>query len=361
MTTETSSPPPRSAFVTVLAWTIIIASACVVPVSAIALLMILARSYGTDATDVAGFLSVVVAPPAALLAGIGLLRRRTWAWWAVAALLLLLIAANGQALLTAHGTTTTRRTADGVETTEMPPAPNRPSAPIIAVCVFVLVGLCSRAVRAELGVARWPGRAAAPAPAPIDAPATDWRDWRVGHRGRDGMYYEERGAAGWRRIEIDGEMLMGRTHHVIYFASPDRWRRYPAWARDRRDEIIARIKSEFRPPDYEYSGDGPGRAVAPAAGFAPRAARGGAPARQRGALLLAVGLLLGLGAGAGWMAARGVRQGATWWPAPRVTQQRVVSRQEEPASFWLSIGVYALVGVGSSGLALWGLRTGWRG
>ena len=175
------------------------------------------------------------------------------------------------------------------------------------------------------------------------------------------MYYEERGAAGWRRIEIDGEMLMGRTHHVIYFASPDRWRRYPAWARDRRDEIIARVKSEFRPPDYEYSGDGPGGAVAPAAGFAPRAARGGAPARQRGALLLAVGLLLGLGAGAGWMAARGVRQGATWWPAPRVTQQRVVSRQEEPASFWLSIGVYALVGVGSSGLALWGLRTGWRG
>jgi len=41
---------------------------------------------------------------------------------------------------------------------------------------------------------------------------------------------------------------------VIYFASPERWRRYPAWAQGRRDEIIARITSEFREPDYEYLG-----------------------------------------------------------------------------------------------------------
>ncbi len=68
------------------------------------------------------------------------------------------------------------------------------------------------------------------------------------------MYYEEFWADSWQRIEIDGEMLTGRAHHIIYFDSPERWQSYPEWARDRRDEIIGRIKSQFREPDYEYEG-----------------------------------------------------------------------------------------------------------
>jgi len=28
--------------------------------------------------------------------------------------------------------------------------------------------------------------------------------------------------------------------------------RFPDWAAGRRDQIVARIKSEFREPDYEY-------------------------------------------------------------------------------------------------------------
>lgn len=80
------------------------------------------------------------------------------------------------------------------------------------------------------------------------------RGWRVGHRGRDVMYYEEFHDGQWRQIDLDGEMLVGRAHHVIYFASPEQWQHYPEWARDRRDEIIARIKSDFREPDYEYEG-----------------------------------------------------------------------------------------------------------
>jgi hypothetical protein len=79
------------------------------------------------------------------------------------------------------------------------------------------------------------------------------RDWNVGHRGRDGMYYEEFRDGEWHQIEIDGEMLIGPAHHVIYFASPEHWLRYPEWARGRRDEIIARIKSEFHEPHYEYA------------------------------------------------------------------------------------------------------------
>lgn len=79
--------------------------------------------------------------------------------------------------------------------------------------------------------------------------------WRVSHTGRDQMLYEERANGAWRSLVIDGEMLLGPAHHVIYFRSADEWTRYPDWAQGRRDEIIARIKSQFRPPDYEYHED----------------------------------------------------------------------------------------------------------
>lgn len=82
------------------------------------------------------------------------------------------------------------------------------------------------------------------------------RRWRVGHVGRDMMFYEEWHDGEWRRINLDGEMLTGRAHHVIYFPSPESWQQHqPEWARHRRAEIIARIKLEFREPDYEYEGE----------------------------------------------------------------------------------------------------------
>ncbi|PAW70615.1 MAG: hypothetical protein B9S38_07465 [Verrucomicrobiia bacterium Tous-C4TDCM] len=74
------------------------------------------------------------------------------------------------------------------------------------------------------------------------------KGWRVGHEGRDSMYYEEKHGGSWRRIRIDGEMLTGRAHHAIYFGSI----RFPDWAEGRREEIIGRIKSAFPKPDYEY-------------------------------------------------------------------------------------------------------------
>jgi len=80
------------------------------------------------------------------------------------------------------------------------------------------------------------------------------RGWRVGHLGRDRVYYEEFREGAWRRLEIDGEMLTGPAHHVLYFASPEKWEAYPEWARGRREEIIDRIKSEFGAPDYEHHG-----------------------------------------------------------------------------------------------------------
>jgi len=73
-------------------------------------------------------------------------------------------------------------------------------------------------------------------------------DWQVGHTGRDMMYYEEFRDNEWHRISIDGEMLIGRPHHVIYL----RHLNFPDWAKGREEEIIQRIKIEFREPDYEY-------------------------------------------------------------------------------------------------------------
>jgi hypothetical protein len=69
------------------------------------------------------------------------------------------------------------------------------------------------------------------------------------------IYYEERHDGGWRRLEIDGEMLIGRPHFVIYFGSIAEWNSRPPWARERRAEVITRIKSVFSIPDYEYDGE----------------------------------------------------------------------------------------------------------
>ena len=78
------------------------------------------------------------------------------------------------------------------------------------------------------------------------------RGWRVWHSGRDLMHYSELRDGKWATLEIDGEMLTGKAHHVIYFRTPSKWDSYPEWARPRREEIIGRIKSEFKAPGYEY-------------------------------------------------------------------------------------------------------------
>lgn len=32
------------------------------------------------------------------------------------------------------------------------------------------------------------------------------------------MYFEEQHGGDWKRVAIDGEMLTGLAHHVVYFA-----------------------------------------------------------------------------------------------------------------------------------------------
>jgi len=79
--------------------------------------------------------------------------------------------------------------------------------------------------------------------------------WRVGHEGRDAMYYEELVDGQWRRLNLASEMMIGRAHHGIDFGSKEQWLLGPEWTHGRRSEIITRIKSAFPMPDYEYSGE----------------------------------------------------------------------------------------------------------
>lgn len=194
------------------------------------------------------------------------------------------------------------------------------------------------------------------------------RNWRVGHQGRDAMYYEELHNGVWLRLDIQGEMLMGPAHHVIYFDSLARWRQYPEWARHRRAEIIARIVSEFRAPDYEYTGlDEPPLGEMPHLDTAPvehveslRTPRSSVPAAvppaQQRALSTAIIVVMLIAGAMGWVVVRGLASGTTRLPAKQLAQSRHVTRDGEPALFWTSIGLHASVGVMTLALGVWGIR-----
>ena len=341
-----SNQPPRSATVTALAWVVILASAALIPISFITLLMIMVGSYGTSSTSFVGFVNVVVAPPAALVAGIGLLRRKSWARHYFLVLFAVILAYNIHALWRATPETLHYVSPTGVPTTVLP-TDRGMFVPIIVVCLGALSILLLRRVRLEFAAP--PGLPASPHPPPTPTASRESRDWRVGHVGRDGMYYEEWRDGAWHRLDIDGEMLIGRAHHVVYFASPERWLSYPEWARHRRDEIVARIKGEFREPDYEYSDTGALPAPIVAA-TVPSSSRQGL-----GALIVAMTLLLALVAAMGWLVYTGVTTGETVLPSKLASQRRPVLRADEPISFWVSIVLYASVAIGAVGLVGWGL------
>lgn len=355
----------KSRLVTLLAWSLMLGGALLTPISVISLLMLVAGSYGSQSTTLSGFFVVVVLPPATALAGFGLRLRVRPAYVGVLLLLGGITAWNAAQLLRDPTEAHTVYSADGVPTHVSGSEVDYPLHGIVALAALGALALLLRpSVRAEFPARTPPVRSVdvvprEPAPgatrlAPDDRPGDVARGWRVGHRGRDEMDYEELRDGRWERIPISGEMLMGRAHHVIYFASPRAWLAYPDWARHRRDEIVARVKSEFRPPDYEYLDAGP----APAA-FATGTGSTASPSQLR-ALAIAVTLLLAIAAGAGWLVQRGVTRGETWLPLPHASQRRVVARAEEPATFWLAIAVYAAAAAGTAGLSGWLVLEGAR-
>ena len=80
------------------------------------------------------------------------------------------------------------------------------------------------------------------------------RAWRTRALGRDGITYEERINNEWKKIEIDGEMLVGKISKVIYFKTEKEWTSYPEWAQNRK-EIIGRIKKEWPPSRTDYENE----------------------------------------------------------------------------------------------------------
>jgi hypothetical protein len=81
------------------------------------------------------------------------------------------------------------------------------------------------------------------------------RGWTAEHHGRDRIVYRELVGGRLEDLEIDGEMLGGTPHHVIFVPSEEKWERTsPAWARGRRAEIFSRLRSRFRAPGYEFAG-----------------------------------------------------------------------------------------------------------
>ena len=364
----------------------IVASSIFVPISAISFAMVLVGSYGTAHMDPFQGLVVIAGPPATVVAGVGLLRRWRWAWAYLLVALVGIITWSTAEIIEGPSPARIYTSADGVRNTISATEVNYPFH-VTAIVVSVGLGafLLSRSVRSEFGMGRNPpppaDRAVGAGPPGLPAFASrpeaaspsssmgsaapnlgaagssseDGREWRVGHRGRDAFYYEERHGGAWQRLEIDGEMLAGRPHHVIYFSSDDAWQRYPAWARHRRDAIIARITSEFRPPDYEYVND-----VSPTGGAPLRVPvyPAGNPVRPKPsrALAIAMVVLLTVAGGMFWLVQSGIGKGETYFPSNKGSLRRIVSREAEPALFWVSIGLYAAIGGGTLGLAVWGFR-----
>lgn len=334
--------PPRSRFVAALGWTLLVTGALATPLSVVTILMLIAGADGTSTFDPLGFLAIVVAPPATAATGLGLLSRQRWAAVSAALLLVAVMAAAAWHVLAPPVPQHTTIGAGGVPTTVSASEPPNVTAAlaVVALAAVALLGLVRR--RDELG-GRRRGAAAG---------------WRVGHRGRDMMYYEEWRDGAWQRLEISGEMLAGRAHHAIYFDAPQRWNAYPAWARHRRDEIIARITSELRPPDYVYV-DAAADTAMPLRSIR-RPTPAATPRQDAAVLRIAAALLLALAGALLWLAGSSLVDGETVFPSTLPSLRRAVLLDHEPLMFSVSVALYAAAGVAALGLAVWLLRVGRR-
>ncbi|MEO8497527.1 MAG: hypothetical protein ABI614_20860 [Planctomycetota bacterium] len=73
--------------------------------------------------------------------------------------------------------------------------------------------------------------------------------------GKERLYYEEFKGGQWLRINLFSEMTGNgwrNPQDVIEFPTQNEWASLPEWAHGRREEIVARIKSELREPRYDY-------------------------------------------------------------------------------------------------------------
>lgn len=383
-----SHPPPlphakpetkKSAFVTALGWIAIVCGIIGLPISILSLLMVVARSYGTSQPDPLGFINIVFGPGILIITGIGLLRRKGWARIAAIVILAGIILSDVWRIFRHVSGPKVIVSATGVPTAIMSSGIEYYIylVPWLIICLFVMLRLLTSRVRAEFPVSdltrqRNASATSQPLPAPRDESADRLRGWRVGHRGRDCMFYEEWREGTWQCIEIDGEMLLGRAHHIIYFPSPEKWLAYPAWAQYRRDEIISRIKSEFREPDYEYHGGGDSTAASATSAATPSAAVDFTPRSHASTkpsadppsswftLAFVVLLFVALAVFMFWLVKSSLETGLTVMPNRLAHLERTLTREDDAFSFWFATVFYAATGLGASGCAFWLVREAWR-
>ena len=342
-------PPPlprRTILTTVVGVAAILAGGLGSLFSLFALLLAMGKSYANAAADPLGIFLIFILPPGTLLAGIGLLFRHRWARWWLVLLMAGLVALGAKGLLAPGSAAFTFEPGPAADAARR--AMLISSASCVVVGSLVLLGMFSRSVRREFqSPQKFP--AISPSEASPVSPQDESEGWHVGHRGRDMMFYEERHGGVWQRLDIDGEMLTGSAHHVIYFASEETWQSYPEWARHRRDEIIARIKSRFHAPDYEYHETA---GTVRSATSVPPSIRPPLPKRD-GSILPMLAFLLVIAAGAFWLAVQGVNEGETRLPIKHNSSSRSVSRDEKPALFWASISLLSALGTGCTVFAGW--------
>ena len=133
--------------VDIAAWLVIVASGIVLPVSALAALMLLAGGDGSASAGLVDTFFMVLAPPLAFLSGIGVLRRNRIAWLVLIGLLVLTALHFAWAWATANPETTRERTASGVLVTTIGSNPST-NLPPLAACLLLLAPLLTRRARA---------------------------------------------------------------------------------------------------------------------------------------------------------------------------------------------------------------------
>ncbi len=79
---------------------------------------------------------------------------------------------------------------------------------------------------------------------------------------------------------------------------------------------------------------------------------------QARALFIAILIMLGIAGGTGWLFARGLARGETWFPSRRVSSSRVVDRIQEPVMFWTATALYGVLCGSATGFAMWLAREG---
>lgn len=140
--------PSRPRFITALAWTLIVFSALLLPISLITVLMILTGSYGTENIKLMDFLNVVVRPPATLIAGIGLLCRWRWAHTYCVALLASFGLWHATVMARGPSPERTYTSPSGVRTTVLASTVNYPAhIAVLTITLLVLVKLHGRPIR----------------------------------------------------------------------------------------------------------------------------------------------------------------------------------------------------------------------